>query len=67
MSADLRGAEAMVPRRIDDDPAPESSLRISADGRVLLSEIEIELRLGRHGIGSVRIPRAFLLDPSAPE
>ncbi|MFO7564976.1 MAG: hypothetical protein R6X02_20190 [Enhygromyxa sp.] len=64
MAADLRGPSPMVPRRIDPDPAPEASLRISADARVLLSEIEVELTLGRHTLGTLRIARAFLSDPA---
>src|SRR5690606_15528183 len=39
--ADLRGPNQMVPRRLDADPNPEMHLRISADGRVVLSEMMV--------------------------
>jgi hypothetical protein len=61
--ADLGGPDRMVPRRLDLEPKPDSSLRISADGRTVLSEIEVEFVLGERVIGSVLVPRAFVLDP----
>lgn len=63
MIADLRGPNRMVARRLDSDPDPEMSLRISADGRLVLAEIAVELELGRRQPESVPMPRVFLLDP----
>jgi hypothetical protein len=40
-------------------------VRISADGRTILSEVAIEFVLRELVIGSVRVPRAFLLEPPA--
>ena len=67
MIADLRGPQRMSPRRLDLEPTPDASLRISNDGRVVLSEIQIELVLRDKVVGSVQVPRAFELDPLPPE
>jgi hypothetical protein len=65
MVADLRGPERMVPQRLDGEATPDASLRISADGRTVLSEVVIEFVLREQVIGSLSIPRAFLLEPPA--
>jgi hypothetical protein len=64
--ADLRGPNRMNPRRLDLEPTPDSSVRISADGRTIVSEVEIEFVLHEKVVDSVLIPRAFVLEP-APE
>lgn len=63
--ADLRGPKRMIPRRLDRESTPNSSLRISSDGSIVLSEVEVEFVVRENVIGSVRIPSAFLLEPPA--
>ncbi|KIG18895.1 hypothetical protein DB30_07231 [Enhygromyxa salina] len=61
LSADLHGAP-LEPRRIDDDPLNDATPRISADGRIVLSEVSVPL----DELGSVSIARAFVVPSTAP-
>lgn len=65
--ADLRGPQRMIPRRLDQEDTPDASLRISPDGRTVLSEVHIEFILREREVGSVQVPRAYELDPLPPE
>jgi hypothetical protein len=60
-SADLRGPERMQPRRIDDDALVDSHPRVSADGRIVISDVTIRL----DDLGSISVARAFVLPPIA--
>lgn len=76
--ADLRGAQRMSPGRsigsaerlrvstsapsIHRHPAARASLRISADGRIVVSESIVEFELRGRVIGDVPLARAVLLD-----
>jgi hypothetical protein len=63
MRADLRGRSQLEVHRVDDDTLPDSTPRISADGRIVLTEVPVSLA----ELGSVSIARAFVLpDPSSP-
>jgi hypothetical protein len=59
--ADLRGPERMQPRRIDDDALVDSSPRVSADGRIVISDVSLQL----DDLGSISVARAFVLPPVA--
>ncbi|PRQ05648.1 hypothetical protein [Enhygromyxa salina] len=61
MIADLRGAAPLEPRRLDADDLADSTPRISADGRVIVSEVSVSL----DELGSVSIARAFV-QPAPP-
>jgi hypothetical protein len=56
-SADLRGPERMQPRRVDADALLDSSPRVSADGRIVISDVSLRL----DDLGSISVARAFVL------
>jgi hypothetical protein len=62
MYADLRGPQALEPRRVDEDLRPDAAPRISADGRLAIIEVTLTL----DELGSVSIARAFVLPAPAP-
>jgi hypothetical protein len=62
-SADLRGQSRMQPRRVDADALVDTSPRISADGRIVISEVSLAL----DELGSISVARAFVLPPVAEQ
>jgi hypothetical protein len=61
--ADLRGPERMQPRRVDDDALGDANPRVSADGRVVISDVSLAL----DELGSISVARAFVLPAVAAE
>lgn len=62
-SADLRGPERMKPRRVDDDQLIDAHPRVSADGRIVISDVSLAL----DELGSISVARAFVLPQVAEE
>jgi len=58
--ADLHGPHALEPRRVDDDALADRTPRISADGRIVLSSVLVELG----ELGEIGVARAFVLPPA---
>ncbi len=56
-AADLDGANRMQPMRVDADELRDSNPRISADGRIVITDVS--LALGE--LGSISVARAFVL------
>jgi hypothetical protein len=58
MSADLHGPARLEAQRLDDDDAlADATPRISAEGRIVLSQVPVSLA----ELGSVSIARVFVL------
>lgn len=62
-TVDLRGPQRMQPRRLDADERGDAHPRIGADGRVVISDVSLEL----DGLGSISVARAFVLPPIAED
>jgi hypothetical protein len=58
-SADLRGPNRMQSRRVDDDALIDRNPRVSADGRIVISDVLLAL----DELGSISVARAFVLPP----
>lgn len=58
-TADLRGPERMQARRLDEDQLSDANPRISADGRIVISDVTLAL----DELGSLSVARAFVLPP----
>lgn len=60
--ADLRGPARLEPRRVDEDALVDATPRISADARIVISEITIDLG----DLGELSTARAFSLPALSP-
>jgi hypothetical protein len=58
-AADLQGPNRMQPTRVDADDLRDANPRISADGRIVITDVTLTLE----DLGTISVARAFLLDP----